>query len=147
MYVCICMLYVTYVCMYICMYVRTYVHMYIHLEFLICVNLVCGDFYDLVIENLLFFIQAVDKARSLLERRTLVGPVSLSLPCTLWIDPIEERVVLNDVGVSTALGRPQTELVRVGVACKNPNHLMKLRSVLDMEISSEIESMKFDSCK
>ena len=89
----------------------------------------------------------MDKARSLLERRTLVGPVSLSLPSTMWIDPIEERVVLRDVGVSTALGRPQTELVRIGVACKNPNHLMKLRSVLGMEVSSEIESMKFDSCK
>ncbi len=70
-------------------------------------------------------------AYELFQGRTLVGCVAASYNGTMWVDPIEERVVLKGLNVRTALMVLQQEIVRNGLGCANKDHLNNIYRLLD----------------
>ena len=64
----------------------------------------------------------------------MTGRVCLSVRDTLWLDPIEERVTLKEVGVTMAVERPQSQMLKCGIALPNTDHLVKLAGMLGVEL-------------
>ena len=67
----------------------------------------------------------------------MIGRVALSHDTTMWLDPIEERVVLEGLRITTALFVPQKEMIKAGLAAPNPKHLQQLRDVLTTHHNTE----------
>lgn len=72
--------------------------------------------------------------------------MALSLGGSLWLDPVEERMTLAEVGVNTAIERPQKQLLCWELAHNNPNHLKNLKKVLNYE-NPRIQPMNLTDCK
>ena len=63
----------------------------------------------------------------------------------MWLDPLEERVALGSVGVTTALSSPQQCIIGAGLAVRNPNHLSSLTMELGVPpnlLHPRVEDMK-----
>ncbi|XP_072051712.1 uncharacterized protein [Amphiura filiformis] len=62
-------------------------------------------------------------------RRTLEGKIALSLGNTVWLDPLVERVYLEDLKSTGININVRQELLDNGFAETNPEHLSKLRQL------------------
>ena len=51
----------------------------------------------------------------------------------MWLDPVEERVVLEGLKISTALIVPQKEVVKNGLGCIKNDHLDNVCKMLNMQ--------------
>lgn len=64
--------------------------------------------------------------------KVLTGKVVLTVDQTIWVDPVEERMELECVGVTTGLRSPQQTIVKAGLAMRNPTHLPDLADHLNV---------------
>lgn len=58
---------------------------------------------------------------------TLTGGIALSLLDSIWLDPVEERLELQCVGVVTAVERPQRRFIRNGISLDNSDHVNMIK--------------------
>ncbi|XP_033755165.1 putative ATP-dependent RNA helicase TDRD12 isoform X2 [Pecten maximus] len=62
----------------------------------------------------------------LLEQKTMDGRIVLRIGNTLWLDPLVERIYLNDLHAYCTNLYVRSELLKNGFAVDNPNHLQLL---------------------
>ena len=78
----------------------------------------------------------------------MIGRVALSHDTTMWVDPIEERVTLEGLRITTALFVPQKELIKAGLAAPNTQHLQQLRDILtNVESRHSVECPLYEDCR
>lgn len=51
----------------------------------------------------------------------------------MWLEPVEERIVLDKLGVATALERPQKTFLNMEVVIENGEHLENLKHSLNID--------------
>ena len=71
-------------------------------------------------------------SRHMFNGKVLTGKVVLTVDQAIWVDPVEERMELGCVGVTTGLRSPQQALVKAGQAVRNQTHLPDLADHLDV---------------
>ena len=77
-------------------------------------------------------LQAVDMSQQMFAGKVLTGRIALTVDQTMWVDPVEERMKLDYVGVTTGLRSPQQAIVKAGLAERNHTHLSALADHLDV---------------
>ena len=91
--------------------------------------------------------QALHRAKRMLEGRVLTGRVALTANSTLWLDPVEERVTLESLQVTTAISSPQRCMLSEGLAQTNPAHLTTLAQNLGVPLSWQKPPLLISDCR
>lgn len=91
--------------------------------------------------------QALQRTRGRLEGCVLTGRVALAANDTLWLDPVEERVTLESLHVTTAVSSPQRCMISEGLAEANPGHLTILAQTLGVHLSWQLTPLCISDCR
>ena len=91
--------------------------------------------------------QALQRAKRILEGRVLTGRIALTANNTLWLDPVEERVTLESLLVTTAISSPQRCMLNEDLAQSNPGHLTTLAQTLGVPLSWQQPPLHISDCR